>query len=71
MFDDILGLEFISQAKKLLDINVPDEIKNLALLRWQAKQEKNYARADELKKQIIDSGFVIEDKKDGYEIKKA
>lgn len=71
LFDDILGLEFISQAKKLLDINVPDEIKNLALLRWQAKQEKNYARADELKKQIIDSGFVIEDKKDGYEIKKA
>lgn len=70
LFDDILGLEFISQAKKLLDINVPDEIKNLALLRWQAKQEKNYARADELKKQIIDSGFVIEDKKDGYEIKK-
>lgn len=69
-FDEILGLKFIDSAKSLLNINVPEEVETLAKLRWTAKQNKDYAKADELKKQIIDKGFQIEDKKDGYEIKK-
>lgn len=69
-FDEILGLEFIDSAKSLLNITVPEEVETLAKLRWTAKQNKDYAKADELKKQIIDKGFQVEDKKDGYEIKK-
>ncbi|MGN0930048.1 MAG: cysteine--tRNA ligase [Alphaproteobacteria bacterium] len=69
-FDEILGLKFIDSAKSLLNVNVPNEIEELAKLRWIAKQNKDYTKADELKKQIIDKGFLVEDKKDGYEIKK-
>ncbi|MBD5398213.1 cysteine--tRNA ligase [bacterium] len=69
-FDEILGLEFIDSAKSLLNVNIPDNIKELAKLRWFAKQNKDYAKADELKQQIINHGFQVEDKKDGFDIKK-
>lgn len=69
-FDEILGLKFIDSAKSLLNVNIPDNIKKLAKLRWSAKQNKDYAKADELKQQIINHGFQVEDKKDGFDIKK-
>ncbi len=69
-FDDVLGLQFIENANALLNIEVPENIKNLAELRWQAKLDKDYQKADLLKKEIIDAGFNVEDKKDSYEIKK-
>ncbi len=69
-FDDILGLKFIDSATEKLNVVIPDEITNLANQRWQAKQNKDYALADELKKQIISAGYEIMDSKDGFEIKK-
>lgn len=69
-FDDILGLNFVKSATEKLNIVIPDEITNLANQRWQAKQNKDYAKADELKGQIISAGYEIMDSKDGFEIKK-
>ena len=52
-------------------IEAPEEIKKLASERWEAKKAKNYALADELRKKAIDAGWIILDKKDGFEINKA
>ena len=47
---------------------VPEEIISLAEQRKQAKAEKNYALADELRTQITQAGWEIKDTKEGYEL---
>ncbi|ACE84981.1 cysteine--tRNA ligase [Cellvibrio japonicus] len=42
-----------------------EEVDRLVAERIQAKKEKNYARADEVRKQLADNGILIEDAKDG------
>jgi len=52
------------EAKKSIDI--PDVIGELALKRWEAKKNKEFALADELRKLIFEKGFTIKDTKDNY-----
>lgn len=42
-----------------------EAVEQLIAERIQAKKDKNYSRADEIRKQLTDSGIVIEDAKDG------
>ena len=50
---------------------VPEAIVSLAEQRKQAKSEKNYALADELRTQITQAGWEIKDTKEGYELSKS
>ncbi len=50
---------------------VPETIISLAEQRKQAKAEKNYAVADELRTQITQAGWEIKDTKEGYELSKS
>ena len=50
---------------------VPETIISLAEQRKQAKAEKNYALADELRTQITQAGREIKDTKEGYELSKS
>ena len=52
-------------------VDVPADVKSLAEQRWQAKQNKEWAASDVLRKQIAELGWTIKDSKDGYEIVKA
>jgi len=61
--------EVIFQLNKK-DIAIPQEIIDLAEKRWQAKLNKDFTTADELKKQIQILGYDIKDSKDSYEILK-
>ncbi|MFH1890010.1 MAG: cysteine--tRNA ligase [Candidatus Kuenenbacteria bacterium] len=67
-FDKVLGLD-LNKIKKEKAI-IPDEIKKLAAARQQARQEKNFSKADKLRSEIKKLGFEIEDTSDGFEIKK-
>lgn len=58
----------VSELKKQLDI--PEEIKNLAEERWRAKIEKNYELADKLREKIRKKWYEIYDKENWYEIVK-
>ena len=49
---------------------IPSNIRELAENRWECKKSKDYAKADELRKQISDLGYDILDSKDGYQITK-
>jgi len=71
--DELLGLQFIDRAKKLLEEEaspIPSEIQKLADERVAAKAAKNWARADELRAQVESLGWRIEDSKDGMKIVK-
>jgi len=51
-------------------IEIPTEVKELADQRVQAKQDKNYALADELRNKITALWREVKDSKDGYELNK-
>jgi cysteinyl-tRNA synthetase len=50
------------------DNNIPEEIIKLAEERWQAKKSKEFTKADELRKKLVELGWEIKDAKEGYEI---
>ncbi len=62
-FDEVLGLDLILKNEE-----ISQEIKNLAQERWIAKQNRDFAKADELRNELLQKGFGIKDSKDGYEI---
>lgn len=49
---------------------IPVEIKNMAEERKKAKEDKDFSKSDELRKLIEEKGYLIEDTKEGYKIKK-
>ena len=67
-FDKVLGLDLL-KGEVIID-DIPQEIKELAQTRWQAKLERNWAVADEMRNKITALGYQILDSKDGFEIKK-
>jgi cysteinyl-tRNA synthetase len=73
-WDGVLGLR-LAEAKQVLqemdDLQtIPDNVKELAEQRWQAKKLRNWVESDALRDQILALGFVIEDTADKYKIKK-
>ncbi len=68
-FDKILGLN-LNQLKKE-KTKVPAEVKKLAEQRLQARVNKDWKKADELREKIKELGYVVGDTKEGYELTKA
>ena len=62
-FNQVLGLNLDEE-------DVPEDIKNLAEKRWQAKLSKDWATADSLRGELDAKGYVIKDSKEGYQILK-
>ncbi len=63
-FDSVLGLQL--KAEK---IKIPDKIKKLLEKREEARKKKNFKEADEIRKQILDEGYIIEDTEKGPRVK--
>ncbi len=63
----VLGLDLPLPETKIL---VPDEIVELAKQRWAAKQAKDFAKADALRKELSARGWKSLDRKDGYDLAK-
>lgn len=67
-FDNVFGLHLKEDINKTIDI--PSNIIALANQRKQAKLEKNYQKADELRKEILNLGWEVRDTHNGeYELK--
>ncbi len=64
--DKVLGLGFVDYLGKKIDI--PLEIKLLADERLEVRKNKDWSRSDELRDLIKSKGWIVEDKKDGYEL---
>ena len=52
-------------------IEVPDDIRAIAEERWAARQEKNWAKADELRAKLAELGWAMKDGKNEYRLTKA
>ncbi|MEI7563440.1 MAG: hypothetical protein WCJ39_07545 [bacterium] len=46
------------------EVKIPTKIQKLAEQRLQAKQSKDYARSDQLRKEILDLGREVKDNKE-------
>ena len=71
--DELLGLQFIDRATKLVALeneSAPAEIVALAEKRAAAKANRDWATADALRAEIDAAGWTILDSKDGYKIVK-
>jgi len=62
--NSVFGLVLNGQAE------IPEEIKQLIADREQARKEKDFAKSDTLRDLIEKKGYLVEDTKDGYKIKK-
>lgn len=68
--DFVLGLELMEESKKMIKgtqmcaLSIV-EIENFIKKRTQAKNEKNYSKADEIRNFLNSHGVVLEDKPDG------
>ncbi len=75
-FDKVFGfdLERLSKIKVKEEMiskeNIPDEIQALADIREEARIDKDWQKADALRKEIEDRGYTIKDTDKGVEIKK-
>ena len=63
---DICGL-IVEKQEELLDA----DIEALIAERQAARKEKNFARADEIRKELLDKGIVLEDTREGVKWKRA
>jgi len=66
MLADVLGLE-VNKEKELL----AEDIEALIEERQAARKEKNFARADEIRDELLQKGIVLEDTREGVKWKKA
>lgn len=73
-FDKVLSLSLIETAKKLDSASeneeIPQEVMNIVNERTQARKNKDFALADELRNKIADMGYVLEETRQGTTIKK-
>lgn len=74
-FDKVLSLDLISHAEKAKtkknEFEIPAEIAALVEERAQARKNKDFAKADELRDKITQAGYIIEETRQGTIIKPA
>ncbi|MEG1581846.1 MAG: DALR domain-containing protein, partial [Clostridia bacterium] len=70
LIEQVLGFTFDSGSKNKEENSIPSKILDLAEQRVEAKKNKNFALADEIRKKIEDSGYSLKDTREGYEITK-
>ncbi len=70
-FDKVLGLNLLSVNSKQLTDNIPKEILKLAEEREQARREKNWQKADQIRQKTAELGYEIEDSKEGFKIRES
>ena len=63
---DALGL--VVESKDENAEEAPAEIQELAQRRWEAKQGKDWASADQLRDELVAKGWTVKDGKDGFDL---
>ena len=68
--DKVLGIH-IERASEDMDASEIERIEALIAERSAAKKEKNFAKADEIRNQLLSEGIILEDTREGVKWKKA
>ncbi|HEX9844533.1 MAG TPA: cysteine--tRNA ligase [bacterium] len=69
--EGVLSLGLFDFARLEARQDVPDAIRTLAAQRWDARRAKDFAASDRLRDEIARHGYVVRDRKDGYDLEKA
>ncbi|MDD2942102.1 MAG: cysteine--tRNA ligase [bacterium] len=67
-YDEVLGLDLMCAQKEVKEL--PEDVVALAKERDDARQAKNWSRADEIRNQLQAAGYLVEDTADGTKVKK-
>ena len=59
-FDEVLGLDLRREIKQKI---VPEYIKERMMKRERLRRETKFAEADQIRREIEEAGYVVEDKK--------
>ena len=65
--DSVFGLGLLKKEK----IKIPKEIERFAKERQEARKKKDWEKADKLREKINKAGYILEDTKKGYNLKKS
>lgn len=63
--DQVLGLLKFGDGEE-----VPPEVVQLAVARQEARQQREWKRADELRQALTERGYAVEDRPDGFKLRK-
>lgn len=63
-FDEVLGLNLSHKE----ELELPKEIKDILEERKNARENKDWAKSDELRDKLLDLGYVVKDTKNGVEV---
>ena len=73
-YDRVLSLGLIAEAEKMAEAEkgeeLPEEVAKLVEERANARKEKNFALADELRDKISEMGYIIEETRQGTKVTK-
>ncbi len=58
--------EFVANCQSKENTDIPAEVKAIADERFLARQNKDWAKSDELRNRLAELGFEVKDAKDGY-----
>lgn len=67
--DSLFGLN-LHLKPEVKELDVPQEVKDIADKRFEARKNKDWATSDALRAQLDGMGYTVLDSKDGYELKK-
>jgi len=68
IFDSVLGLNLISWQPK--EESIPEDILGLIDQRQKARENKNWAEADEIRDQLATAGYQVKDTPEGPQVKR-
>ena len=60
--------DYLAEVAAKNAVEIPAEVNELAAQRWQAKKDRNWPLADELRGKIDALGYSVKDGKDCYEV---
>ena len=62
--------EFVAQYSKVEKVEIPAEVIEIANERFVARQNKDWAKSDELRNKLAELGYLVKDSKEGYTLEK-
>ncbi len=65
VLNEIIGVWEIRERPPLV---IPPDVAQLAAERWQARLDRDFARADQIRQEIARRGYAVRDRSDGYDV---
>ena len=62
--------EYVAWYEEKNKQTIPEEIQEIAKERWAARQNRDWAKSDELRAKLLELGYTVKDSKTGYELTK-